>query len=70
LRVHVDCGLAERREHDDATRLVVEATLNEVQGHLLSPSVILKKIEWDEASSCQVGFEKAARAATLAAFEV
>lgn len=56
--------------YDEAIRLVVEATLREVQGHLRSPHVCLKEIEWDAVSSCQRGFENAARAATLAAFEV
>lgn len=56
--------------YEEAVRLAVEGTLKEIQGHLRSPGVLLKKIEWNEISSCQAGFERAARAATLAAFEV
>jgi hypothetical protein len=31
---------------------------------------VLTRIEWDEVASCQLGFERAAAAATRAAFEV
>jgi hypothetical protein len=56
--------------YEQAIRLAIEETLAAIQGHLNTTSVVLKSIEWDEISSCQSGFERAARAATLAAFEV
>lgn len=56
--------------YEDAVRKVIEETLLMVQGHMDSPKVILRSIQWHEVSSCQFGFERAARAATLAAFEV
>jgi hypothetical protein len=56
--------------YEQAIRLTVEETLTAVQGHLNTTSVLLKSIEWDDISSCHSGFERAARAATLAAFEV
>lgn len=48
----------------------VEEVLLEHQGHLHKTSVVLKKIEWDDAASCEAGFRRAARAACQAAFIV
>lgn len=56
--------------YEDVVRIAIEEALQQVQGHLDSPAVILKSIQWDEVSSCKSGFERAARSAILAAFEV
>lgn len=56
--------------YDEVIRIVVEETLIEIQGHLHSPSVLLKNIKWNEIASCESGFQRAARIATLAAFDV
>ena len=56
--------------YEDVVRIAIEEALQQVQGHLDSPAVTLKSIQWDEVSSCQSGFERAAWSATLAAFEV
>ena len=48
----------------------VEEVLQEKQGHLKSPRVVLKRVEWDDVDSCEIGFRRAAAAATRAAFEV
>lgn len=56
--------------YEAVVQRAIEETLMEIQGHIDSPSVLLKEVVWDEVSSCSVGFESAARAATRAAFEV
>jgi hypothetical protein len=56
--------------YDEPVRLAIEETLREMQGHINSPSVLLKGIEWNETSSCQPAFVLAAKAATRAAFDV
>lgn len=56
--------------YDEPVRLAIEETLQEMQGHIKGPSVLLKGIEWDDVSSCQSAFVRAAKAATRAAFEV
>ena len=58
----------EGENYDDAIRIAVEETLKNSQGHLESPAVLLKQIQWDEISSCEAGFKNAAKAATAAAF--
>jgi len=57
-------------DYEEPVRLAIEETLQEIQGHINSPSVLLKGIEWDKVSSCQTAFVRAAKAATRAAFEV
>jgi len=56
--------------YETSIREAVERVLRELQGHMESTSVVLKSIEWNEIASCQLGFERAAAAATRAAFEV
>jgi hypothetical protein len=56
--------------YETAVREVVEATLRECQGQIDSTHVVLVRIEWDDVASCEVGFRKAAAAATLSAFGV
>ncbi|MCP3473144.1 hypothetical protein NLM33_22770 [Bradyrhizobium sp. CCGUVB1N3] len=56
--------------YEAAIRGAVEETLCEYQGHTNSTHVVLVRIEWDEVASCEIGFRKAAAAATRAAFEV
>ena len=56
--------------YEAAIREVVEATLRECQGQIDSTYVVLVRIEWDDVASCEVGFRKAAAAATLSAFRV
>ena len=56
--------------YEEAIRVAIEETLRTVQGHLNAPSVSLIGIEWNDVSSCQSGFESAAKAATRAVFEV
>ncbi len=51
-------------------RIAVEQELISRLGSLERTRVILKRISWDSVSSCQVGFERAARAAASAAFEL
>jgi hypothetical protein len=55
---------------DNIVQEAVEGVLRERQGHLNSPSVLLKRIQWDEVSSSPESFRRAAAAATRAAFEV
>ena len=59
----------DKDNYEAVVQKTIEKTLMEIQGHIESPSVLLKNIVWDDVSSCSVGFESAARAATLAAFE-
>ncbi|MGY3451799.1 hypothetical protein [Bradyrhizobium sp. USDA 4353] len=56
--------------HEQTIRDTVERVLVELQGHLDTTRVILKRIEWHDMYSAQVGFARAAAAATRAAFEV
>ncbi len=56
--------------YEMSIREVVEQVLQERQGHAETTSVVLKHIEWDDVNSCQLGFRRAAAAATRAAFEV
>ena len=56
--------------YETSVRDAVEHALRERQGHLDSTSVVLVRIEWDDVNSCPLGFERAAAAATRAAFEV
>jgi hypothetical protein len=56
--------------YEPSIREAVEQILRELQGHAESTLVVLTRIEWDEVASCQLGFERAAAAATRAAFEV
>jgi hypothetical protein len=56
--------------YEESIREAVEKVLLERQGHMESTSVVLKDVEWDEIASCQLGFRRAAAAATRAAFEV
>ena len=56
--------------YDTAIREAVEQILKEHQGHTESTLVVLTHVEWDEVESCEIGFKRAAAAATRAAFEV
>ena len=56
--------------YDAAVRRAVEAALSDRLGALERVAVTLKRIEFDPVNSSQLGFERAARAATLAAFDV
>lgn len=56
--------------YETSIREAVEEVLRERQGHMESTLVVLTQIEWDDIASCEVGFRKAAVAATRAAFEV
>jgi hypothetical protein len=56
--------------YETSIREAVEQVLREFQGHADSTLVALTRIEWDEAASCRLGFERAAAAATRTAFEV
>ena len=56
--------------YDASIREAVEEVLRERQGHIRSTLVVLTQIEWDDIHSCEVGFRRAAMAATRAAFEV
>jgi hypothetical protein len=56
--------------YESTIREAVEVVLIERQGGLERTRVLLKRIMWHEIDSCESGFRQAARAATLAAFEV
>jgi hypothetical protein len=56
--------------YENAIRETVEQELQRLQGSLEGTLVILKHIEWDDVASCEVGFRKAAAAATRAAFDL
>jgi len=56
--------------YETSVRQAVEHVLRERQGHMDTTSVVLVRIEWDDVSSCQLGFERAAAAATRATFEL
>jgi hypothetical protein len=56
--------------YETSIREAVEQVLHERQGHTESTLVVLTHIEWDEVDSCEIGFQRAAAAATRAAFEV
>ena len=56
--------------YEAAVRRAVESALTDRLGALAHVAVTLKRIEFDSVNSSQVGFERAARAATLAAFDV
>ena len=55
---------------DEPVRLGVEEVLREKLGSLEHVAVVLVSISWNEISSTHFGFNRAARAATLGAFEV
>jgi hypothetical protein len=55
--------------YEAAVRETVEQVLQERQGHLASTHVTLKAIDWDDVTSCEIGFRSAARAAIHAAFD-
>jgi hypothetical protein len=57
-------------DYDTVVQDEVQATLQELQGHLDWNCVTLKAIEWDDVTSCASGFRQASRAATEAAFKV
>jgi hypothetical protein len=56
--------------YESAVRSEVESVLIEKLGSLESVQVVLKSVSWHPVNSCQVGFQRAARAAALAAFSV
>jgi hypothetical protein len=56
--------------YEASIREAVEQALRECQGHTTSTLVVLTQVEWDEVASCEVGFQRAAAAATRSAFEV
>lgn len=56
-------------DYEAAVREEVEQALRERLGDSTPVRVTLESITFDDVSSCEVGFRKAARAATLAAFE-
>ena len=56
--------------YDDDIRVSIEDAIRSIQGHIEFPAVVLDKIIWNEFSSCRSGFIRAARAATLAAYDV
>jgi hypothetical protein len=56
--------------YEAAIRKAVEQVLIEHRGSLENTLVALKRVGWDDVASCEMGFVKAARAATKAAFEV
>ena len=56
--------------YDEPVRLGVEDVLREKLGGLERVAVVLVSISWNEISSTSFGFNRAARAATLGAFEV
>jgi hypothetical protein len=56
--------------YEASIREAVEEVLRELQGHTDSTLVVLTQIEWDEINSFEVGFRRAAAAATRAAFNV
>ena len=53
--------------YEAAIRRAVEDVLRTKLGSLDRVAVVLKGIGWDPINSCQAGFERAARAATVAA---
>jgi len=60
----------ESDNYELAVREAVEQALVDRQGHIKSTRVVLERIEWDSINSCELGFRRAATAATRAAFEV
>jgi hypothetical protein len=56
--------------YENAIREGVEAVLLDRLGSLAKTRVLLKRIAWDDAASCEAGFRSAAIAATKAAFNV
>jgi hypothetical protein len=56
--------------YESQIRESVEDVLREHQGNLAFTLVVLEQIEWDGIASCEVGFRRAATAATRAAFNV
>jgi hypothetical protein len=56
--------------YENAIREAVEGVLLEKLGNLNFTRVVLRKISWHKVDSCELGFRRAARAATLAALEV
>jgi hypothetical protein len=60
----------EGENHEEAVREAVEEVLLEKLGTLEGTSVLLSHIRWDPINSSESGFRRAARAATIAAFEV
>lgn len=60
----------EGANYEALVRATVESVLNERCGSLDRCRVVLEDIVWDEVNSCALGFQKAARTATEAAFAV
>lgn len=56
--------------YERAVKEAVEEVLIERLGNLEKVRVQLKGIKWDDISSCQEGFKRAAKAATREAFDV
>lgn len=56
--------------YDSAVSTAVQEVLAAPGSHLLNTRVLLKSIEWDPVNSSESGFQRAARAATLAALAV
>jgi len=56
--------------YEQVVRKSVEEVLIEHQGQLDRTRVVLKRIDWDKFSSCEVGFARAARAAAMSALQV
>jgi hypothetical protein len=56
--------------YENAIREAVEEELQTLQGSLEETLVVLAQIEWDDVASCEVGFRRAAAAATRAAFDL
>ena len=56
--------------YESAIRETVEERLRAFQGSLDATLVVLTHVEWDDVASCEVGFRRAAAAATRAAFEL
>jgi len=54
--------------YETSIREAVEQVLQERQGHIESTLVVLTHIEWDQVASCEIGFRRAAAAATRASF--
>ncbi len=56
--------------YDEPVRLAVEEVMREKLGNIEAVAVVLVAISWNQVSSTQHGFHKAARAAALAAFDI
>jgi hypothetical protein len=56
--------------YENAIRETVEDEMRELQGSLEQTLVVLTEIEWDNVASSEIGFRRAAAAATRAAFDL